>query len=680
MVPQLHRIRRPLIAAVVLALAVVGAFLSGGVDALSRAIAVPATTVPEQAVTVDVVQPSPSITTTGTLQATVFVGLAAPAEYVEVRLRLYRPSGALLYQKTELRPNSPAGEVAVSFSRELGELGIREGRYPLDVRVLATGSDPTEAESRLLVVERGRRPVQVAAVARLTAVPAIDGDGRFVIDPAAEPGARLDASRLAQVAARRTRRDFSLALPPLLLEEWARTADGYETTGAAGVRALPAASEAPLAAADTLERLRALASDGAVEFLDVPYADPALADMRAHDGLLEDLAAQWATGDAIRATTLGTDASRALAVFGDALPAAALPQLQERGITAVALRPTSLDAGESTATPGVYDLGSGVRAVVLDERLAEAVATEDRETFYDIVFERLNAEAASGPLAFTLDLGPGTERTARLLEQALDWIDAADWCRAATLTEAAAARPAGRATLVEEPLAPGAPSGYWADVAEGRAHALAAVAAYGAEDPDAIAARQAVLIAEAAAWTGPYAAVSSASRGREFATEVTRRVGVALAGVTVSGSDVTLANRRGDVPVSIVNGSGRRLTVRVTATSDRASVDAGETTVTLDPGENIIAIPVDMNYEIAGRLDVRVMAADVSLGSAAFTVRASYLDRLAWVGVVVVFLIAMLIFIRRRVRTAIAGTIVEENGARGGESSPSGSHHQKDRP
>ncbi|HZL04725.1 MAG TPA: hypothetical protein VFE45_04775, partial [Coriobacteriia bacterium] len=65
---------------------------------------------------------------------------------------------------------------------------------------------------------------------------------------------------------------------------------------------------------------------------------------------------------------------------------------------------------------------------------------------------------------------------------------------------------------------------------------------------------------------------------------------------------------------------------------------------------------------ISDRLDVRVLAGDVSLGTTQFTVRASYLDRLAWVGIVVLFLIGMLVFIRRRVRTAIAGTIEPDTG------------------
>ncbi|HZL06929.1 MAG TPA: hypothetical protein VFE45_16175, partial [Coriobacteriia bacterium] len=72
------------------------------------ASAAPAAPVVDQVVTVRVAQPAPSVTTAGSLDATVVVTLAAPAEYVEVRLRLYSPTGALLYQKTELRPNSPA--------------------------------------------------------------------------------------------------------------------------------------------------------------------------------------------------------------------------------------------------------------------------------------------------------------------------------------------------------------------------------------------------------------------------------------------------------------------------------------------------------------------------------------------------------------------------------------------
>jgi len=568
------------------------------------ASAAPVTPVLDQVVTATVAYPTPSVTTGGALDATVLITLAAPAEYVEVRLRLYSPAGALLYQKTELRPNSPAGGLSVPFSRPLSDLRVREGRHPIEVRILATGADPTEVESRLLIANAGQAPVPVAVIARVTGVPAADPDGRFVVDPERELGARADAARLADIAASRARRDVSIAIAPRLLEEWARIAAGYEITGPAGVRQVPATSGAALAAAGTLQQLRALATSARAEFLDVPYADPDLASMAAR-GLVGDLREHWALGDAIVATTLGVEPSASGIVAGDLVPADALPLLAERGTLTIVVAPASITTDETTATSGVFDVGDGIRAVVPDSRLAEAAADGDSEAFYDVVFERLQSKDGVGTLALVIELGAGSDQTVRSVENVLAWLDAATWARATTLHDAANVSGPAKASLKASPPLPAWPGGYWADV----------------ED------------------------ASTLMRG------------------AVAGSDVTLANRTGKVPVSINNGTGKPLRVVVTTSAPRVLVTPPSEPITLDVGENVVSVPVDMHYEISDRLVVRVLAGDVELAGTEFTVRASYLDRLAWVGIVVLFLIGMLVFIRRRVRTAIAGTIAEDTGA-----------------
>jgi len=624
--------------------------------------AAPVTPVLDQAVAARVAYATPSVTTGGSLDATVLITLSAPAEYVEVRLRLYSPTGALLYQKTELRPNSPAGQLAVPFSRSLDDFTAREGRYPVKVRILATGADPTEIESRLLVANADRAPVPVAVIARVSGVPATDAEGRFVVDPERELGARADAARLAEITGQRTGRDLSIAIAPRLLAEWAAVAAGYETTGAAGVRQVPATSDAALAAADTLRQLRALATAAKAEFLDVPYADPDPASMAAY-GLVGDLREHWALGDAIRATALGVEPSASGMVSGGLVPADALPLLAERGTRTIVVAPAAIATGEATASSGVYDLGSGVRAVVPDPRLAEAVALGDSDAFYDVIFERLASGDGAGAMALVIELGAGSDRTARSVEDALKWLDDATWARATTLHDAANVSGPDAATLVASPPLAEWPQGYWIDIADASALTRAALAAFGTDDTDAQAARTNVLTAESLSWIAAHQPDATLERGRAFATAETERIRAIFSTVTVAGSDVTLANRTGRVPVSITNGTGKPLQVVVSATAPEVRATSPQEPVTLDVGENVISIPVDMHYEISDRLSVRILAADVELGNTEFTVRASYLDRLAWVGIVVLFLLGMLIFIRRRVRAAIAGTIAEDTGA-----------------
>ncbi|MRR12111.1 hypothetical protein EG835_06505, partial [bacterium] len=180
-----------------------------------------------QTVTVDVRQPTPSIATQGRMRATVDVTLSAPAEYVEVRFRLRQPGGRLVYQKTEVRANSGPGTYAIEFEHDLRSLDLEQGRYPIEVRVLATGSTATTVSSRLLLIEPGETDLPVALVVRASAVPAVTADGRFAIDPMDDTHLRDDLAFVTQLASDR-RAPLALAIPPVLTEQLGRAEAGYE--------------------------------------------------------------------------------------------------------------------------------------------------------------------------------------------------------------------------------------------------------------------------------------------------------------------------------------------------------------------------------------------------------------------------------------------------------------------
>ena len=199
-----------------------------------------------------------------------------------------RPSGALLYQKTEIAHEIEPGRHEFRFERDLKDLELDEGRYPIELRVLASGSGPTELTDRLLVVDEDREPLPVSVVARLACSPSIDPSGRFVADPAAFTGSRDAASSLARLALERPGLALSPAIAPLTLDEWLRISEGYETVGPAGVETVPDDDPSALAYADSLETLREAAEGGVLEFLDVPFADPDMVGLQVMDGV-EDL-------------------------------------------------------------------------------------------------------------------------------------------------------------------------------------------------------------------------------------------------------------------------------------------------------------------------------------------------------------------------------------------------------
>lgn len=610
-----------------------------------------------QTVSVRVQQPTPSLSPGDTFSAQVVTTLGTAAEYFEVRLRIKSPTGRLLFQKTEVRHNVAAGQQIVPFSKDLAGLGVTQGRYPIEVRVLASGAAATEATSRILIANPGTAKVPVTVIARLTCSPAIDPAGRFVVDPELYPKSRTDAERVADVLSRHADAPVALALPPILVEEWLRAADGYEISGPEGIVKVPESGSAAIASAGVIDRMKVLLGNGRTSLLDVPYAEPDLANMARIDAL-GDLTAQWAMSDTVLGTALGATVTSGTAVAGNVVPRAALKQLERRKTSFVVLSPQSLETGDATATSGVYVLDGGpIRGLVIEPALADAAAAGDTDAFYDVLFDRLVSDKPGKPLVMVFDIGPGTAHTPAGLERALDLLDDASWAQAVSAVDAARYGEPDKADLVESPAAPKAPEGYWAEVSRAREYADAITSALGGDDADAQTARTAVLVAESHCWAGPDGSYSLADRGRAFAASASRYVQDLFATVSIQGRDVTLSNRTGNVPLSVVNGSGKSLRVVVRAESGSISLPRAETTVTLDPGENVLTIPVNMGSEIADEIAVRVTASKVTIAETSIRVQASYLDRLATVGMVVLFLLGLLFFIRRRVRRAIAGTI-----------------------
>jgi hypothetical protein len=80
--------------------------------------------------------------------------------------------------------------------------------------------------------------------------------------------------------------------------------------------------------------------------------------------------------------------------------------------------------------------------------------------------------------------------------------------------------------------------------------------------------------------------------------------------------------------------------------------------ITVQPTQNFLTVPVDLGNTLSDTLDVEVRAGEVSIAQAEVGVRASYIDRLATVLMVIVVLGGLLVFIRRRVMSPDAGTIV----------------------
>lgn len=616
---------------------------------------VPAPAAPQAKAPLDVrvSQPTVSVSEDATFTLRVTTRLPAEAGYFECRLRLRRPSGRLLYQKTEVRHDA-SGTVTIDFARSLAGFEMSEGRYPIEVQVRATGADVTAREDRLLVVGTGRAAVPVSIVVRLACTPMIDPAGRFVNDPAVFTGTRDQARELAALAREVPAARITLAAPPILLDEWRRIAGGYQMVGPEGLTSVSGTAPASAAYADTLAELRDLVREGRIELLDVPFAEP---DVAALDriGAVGDLAEHYRRGSSAYLASLGATPQAGTTVLGDVVPPAALPVLAERGMRFAVLRPEGLRGADGTApAPGVLRVAeTTLTALITDSASAHAVRDGDADAYLDRLFDRLASDATGTPVVTSVAIGPGAGYDVTRLRSVLGRVSSAPWVRFVHASDAAGFSRAVTQTVRPrtEPPAPDAPAGYWDEVAEARRQASAFFTAAGERDSEAESAWVAALMAESRCWAGPDGRWSLADRGRSFAGAADRSAREVLGKVSVKAQDLTLSGRKGKVPVSLANVSGKTLRVVV---RPRAGSMLGARTrripVVLRPDDTYLTIPVDLGPALSDRLTVTVYAGDLAVAEQTVTVRASYLDRLAVVGSIVVVLAGMLLFIRRRVQ------------------------------
>ncbi|MDO8847413.1 MAG: hypothetical protein Q7W51_03360 [Coriobacteriia bacterium] len=606
----------------------------------------------EQTVDVEVTQPTPSIAPDERLRLSVAVTTAAPAEYLEVRVRLRSPSGKLVYQKTEVRSDLPAGLHAIAYDYGVSSLDLAQGRYPIEVRVLATGADATLISSRLLVVDPDADALAVAVVVAPVDIPSITMSGALSSDPSADTSLRDDISFLTQLALARDE-PLALALAPVLTEQLARVAGGYETTSGVEVAAT---DDQPTRYARMLETLRSAVATGTVELLDVPYGLPDNAGLAAIGGA-SDITHHWMYTDTVNALVFPSAPPATAAYLGRTLTPEGITSTEARGTEYVLAHGGSLRSDDATAAPGCYTLGdSDVTLIVVDEAAAAGIHNGP-DAFYDALFDRLD----SGPVVVLLETGPGAPNTTLDAQHALDWIGKASWLEATDVETLARACEPRKATLVR-PGASDAPADYWAEVVESRSATLAYAGAVGPQDQEAGAAVRSLLTAESWLLTRSEAGDRGIREGSDRAAEAGDYALGQFALIRLDAKDVTLSGSKGDVPLTLINDTGKELALTLHAQSETMLSTVGSEEIVAQPTQNFLTLPVDLGNALSDELKVTVRAGGFTVAEASVGVKASYIDRLATVGMVVMVLGVLLVIIRRRVRAADAGTIVQDTG------------------
>lgn len=590
----------------------------------------------------------------GTFSFKVGVEIDRPTSYLEVRLQVRRPTGQLLYQKTEIRHEVATGTVDITYSRGLDDLDLAADAYPVEIRVRSDSGEVREwtIQDRLLVFDRERQATPVVLVAALDSPPVFDPQGRAATDPSTSDTARRHTDELCRLILGRPEIRVTLAAPPLVFEEWLRLSRGYDLTTHEGIVKVPAEDPTPRRYSATLDVLRAAIATGRLELMSVPYAQPDIQGLQAIDRML-DLTQHYERGLSSSLATLETTPSPGTMLAAGALPADALAPIGGRGLMYAVTTTASLEP-QTGLVAGVHLIErSNLRALLIDGDASQAIAGGDPCGLADAVFDRYRSDDASQPIVALVQLGRrGAVSTADLADCATS-LSSESWTKMVTGSEAAQGGAGKEVRLVARTeTGPDAPEDYWPDIRAARAYAQALVSALGTQDGAANSTVDASLIAESRSWAGPDESWSLADRGRAYASAARRASEDILDGVSLVAKDVTLSSARGDIPIVIANGTERELDVTLRAEPSGLQL-GGESTksVKLRPSDNFLTVPVDLKSTLSGRLRLEVWAGDIRLDATTVTVRASYLDRLATIAGLAVVLVGLLLFIRHRVRS-----------------------------
>ncbi len=608
-------------------------------------------------VTLDLGEPWVATTSAFSIDATVQID--RPSEYLESRLQIHNPSGSLMFQKTEVRNNEPTGTVTFTFERELADLNLSPGIYPVELRVRSDSGTVREwiITESLILFDATAQPVPFSLIVSVSSPTATDPAGRFVVDPGRFDRARTEVEALCRLVLDEPRMSAGLAIPPVLLEEWAHVASGYETSGPEGIQSVEVDAPIPREYEATLELLNQALDTGRLELLSVPYANPLISGLE-RSGRLGDIAVHLERGLSAVVASIETSPSSGVVLADGRLPNESVNSLTVRGIEFAVVAQTAIASAEETPVSAPYLIEATSTtdrfvALATDSEIATALAAGDGTSAAHMIFGRSLSAEPTAPLVASVLVGPGRDMNIETLATCLSGLADAPWVHFVSPGAAASSAALTSGSLASDvETNDNAPAGYWDECAEAREYAEALVVAAGSADAQAQLAQDASLISQDAAWAGPDGSWSSADRGRGFASSASREAHSILDAISISTQDMTLSSATGEVPINIANSSNKTLTVRVVTTAAGIELSSGNDVVlVVRPQDNFLTIPVDLQSSLSGTLNIQVLAGDTALSSAVVTVRASYLDRLAILGGASLVLVGLLLFIRHRVRS-----------------------------
>jgi hypothetical protein len=516
---------------------------------------------------------------------------------------------------------APGEQRTVVVTRDAGSLGTRLSRtgvYPILITLRHSGGHTAvrTAVPFLATLPLTRiNLVWSVPVSRPTVRPP---DGIYA-DDAVQRLALEELAQQMETLAARPGAAVTLAPDAGLLDTLADMADGFAQREGAGVEARGGDSPGARRAAEALGAI-ARAARASAAIATRPYApvDPSTLAAR---GLRSDLLRQLTLGRSVVQARRGRAPSlNAFAPPRGALDQTSLQTLAPLGIGGVVIAPSSLreqpstpfspdNFGPSRPVALALDESPPVPALLLDEPLAARI--DQPEEGGVLLGQAIVAESASAWLelpAFAdervIAIGGGRAPSPGAFGAALDGLRTAPWVRMRSVSEALAALPPQTEPLGLLRRRPRDRSYLEGARNARRLHEILRSIAVGRqEEIDTL--DRLVLLSQSQEWERDHAG------GLALARAVTARTRAVLRQIRVAPRQVTLTSRRGQVPVTLLNGNDFPVTVRVRLESAKVAFpDGAARTVELPPPARTFDFPVEARAAGSFPVDVHVESPD----------------------------------------------------------------------
>ncbi|MBU1672729.1 MAG: hypothetical protein KKF41_11135 [Actinobacteria bacterium] len=547
------------------------------------------------------------------------------------------------------------GDTTADFELEISSGRFSDGVYPMTVEALQEDATIASAISQLVVMSPdtvSENPQLRLAVIFETAQPSHrNPEGLYKGNELAD---ECDASSASGWLANLTSaleqwEDYhlNLCLSPLLLEELDGMTGGYQMKQGDKTTNVPADSREAADASSVIGSFMRLAQTPAVQSLPAPYASPDLEKLVSF-GWKDDASTQMSRGHKVLEQVLDQPLARDyLYPPAGILDDDAIKALGSQAGRFLVLSPTLLDRsregkrllrGDTLAQPVLLDGEQGAAertAIFTDARMEQLAARLANSGDTHGVTQALVSELTNlylekpGSRRACVFIWPGRWRPSRgVLEEVLRGLSATPWLLGSTVSECLHTVPAIEDSGLTLP-GPGdvEPNDYFREVERARRYLEVFSGLVESENPLPDLMQRDVFISESDVWRQWDRQVE----GLSFAGWVVQAVGDELAKIDLPpAGSITLAGRKAEVPLSVVNGTGYPVKAVLEFSSNGLTFPKGSTMkVTLEPKENLFEIPVTVKKKGRVRFSARLQAGNMVLGETDFTVLTSRFNTFA---------------------------------------------------